>query len=186
MKRMILVFGLCSTIGITTAQAIEIEGVHIADRVEVGGQSLLLNGASVRSKFFFDIYIGALYLANKTESAQEAINSKSNKRVLLYFLYGEVPKDRLVKGWTIGFEKNSKGHMKELQARLNHLNGFFQDMKKGDTVSFDFIDHGATIVMMNDKAVGSIEGVDFQQALLAVWLGDNPADNDLKAGMLGE
>jgi len=162
----------------------EIEGVHIADKVVVGEQTLVFNGAGVRSKFFFDIYIGALYLPSKTKSATAAMSSKGHKRVLMHFLYDEVSKDKLVNGWNAGFEKNSK-NLAELQARLNQFNNFFQDMKKGDVVIFDFTDNGKTTVMINDQVAGSIEGVDFQQALLAVWLGEDPADDDLKEGMLG-
>jgi len=171
---------------VTNAHAVEVEGVQVADTVSVDGQTLLLNGAGVRTKFFFDIYIGALYLPNKTESAEAAINSKANKRVWMYFLYDEVSKDKLTHGWTKGFEKNSKSNFEQLQARLNQFNSFFHDMKKGDTVTYDFNANGTTTVIINGKPVGSITGEDFQQALLAVWLGKKPADGDLKEAMLGE
>ncbi len=59
-------------------------------------------------------------------------------------------------------------------------------MKKGDSVNFDFTDNGNTTVIINGEAAGSIEGVDFQQALLSVWLGEDPADDDLKRGYAGQ
>jgi hypothetical protein len=173
-------------IGVNIAQAIEIKGVPIANSVEVDGQSLLLNGASIRTKFFFDIYIGALYLSQATTSAKEAIYSQTNKRIFLYFLFGNVPKHRLTQGWTLGFERNPQVEMDVLQTRLNRFNGFFQDMKKGDSISFDFANTGTTSVKVNHHLVGKIEGFDFQQALLSVWLGSHAADDDLKAGMLGK
>ncbi len=185
MKRMLLAIGLCWTMGVSTAYAVTVEGINIADKATVGEQALMLNGAGVRTKFFFDIYIGALYLPTKTKSAEQAINMKGNKRVLMHFLYDEVPKDKLTKGWTVGFEKNSKD-LAGLQARLNQFNNFFQDMKKGDEVAFDFLQTGATTVTINGKAAGSIEGADFQKALLMIWLGKEPADDDLKEAMLGE
>jgi hypothetical protein len=171
---------------VTNAYAVEVAGVQVADTANVSGQTLVLNGAGVRTKFFFDIYIGALYLPSKTTSAQTAINSKANKRVWMYFLYDEVSKDKLTYGWTKGFEKNSKNNFEQLQARLNQFNSFFHDMKKGDTVAYDFNTDGTTTIIINGKSVGSILGEDFQQALLAVWLGKKPADDDLKEAMLGE
>ncbi len=185
MKQIILAMGLCLTMGSSLAHAVNVEGVQIADKATVGEQALVLNGAGVRSKFFFDIYIGALYLPTKTESAQQAMSMKGNKRVLMHFLYDEVSKDKLTKGWTEGFENNSKD-LAGLQARLNQFNNFFQDMKKGDEVTFDFLQTGATTVTINGKAAGSIEGADFQKALLMIWLGKEPADDDLKEAMLGE
>jgi len=188
MKHWKLSLGLSLMMGaaaISTAYALEVEGIQIADKATVGEQALVLNGAGVRSKFFFDIYIGALYLPSKTKSDTAAISSKGNKRVLMHFLYDEVSKDKLVNGWNEGFENNTK-NLAELQARLNQFNNFFQDMKKGDVVVYDFTDNGKTTVIINDKVAGSIEGADFQQALLAVWLGEDPADDDLKEGMLGD
>jgi len=40
-------------------------------------------------------------------------------------------------------------------------------------------------VVANDIEKGRVPGEDFQRALLAVWLGDHPADTSLKKGMLG-
>ena len=185
MKKLILMVGLFWLFS-ATAQAIEVEGIQVANKTSVGGQTLVLNGAGIRTKFFFDIYIGALYLPSKTQSAQDAIRSKANKRVWMYFLYDEVSKNKLTHGWTKGFEKNSKANFEQLQARLNQFNSFFHDMKKGDSVAYDFNTDGTTTVIFNDKPVGSIAGEDFQQALLAVWLGKKPADGDLKEAMLGE
>lgn len=169
------------------ARAMEVEGVHVADTVQLEGRTLLLNGAGIRTKFFFDIYIGALYLNNRTTEAEQVINEKGTKRVWMHFLYDEVSKEKLVKGWVSGFENNTKKvDMAALQTRLNKFNGFFSDMKKGDNVVYDFLRSGTTNVTINGKSAGSIEGVDFQQALLTVWLGKKPADSDLKEGMLGE
>ena len=186
MKRMLLAIGLCLTMGVSAAYAVTVEGIHIADKATVGEQTLILNGAGVRTKFFFDIYIGALYLPTKTKSAEQAINMEGHKRVLMHFLYDEVSRDKLVTGWTTGFEKNSKTNLSDLQSRLNQFNNFFQDMKKGDEVVFDFFQTGVTTVMINGKTAGSIEGSDFQKALLMVWLGKEPADDDLKEAMLGQ
>ncbi|MDQ7005300.1 MAG: chalcone isomerase family protein [Ghiorsea sp.] len=124
-------------------------------------------------------------MPSKTQSAMKAMSSKGNKRVLMRFLYAEVSKERLIQGWIAGFERMSKDRRVLLQARINQFNRFFQDMKKGDSVIYDFLDNCTTVVTINAKIVGSIEGVDFQQALLAIWLGNNPADSDLKAMMLG-
>ncbi len=190
MKQFILTVGLTiftlSMMGLS-AQAMEVEGVDIPETVQVDGKVLLLNGAGVRSKFFFDIYIGALYLTTKTDDATQAIQSKGNKCVWMHFLYDEVSREKLVDGWVSGFEKNSKKEeMAGLKERLQQFNGFFSDMKKGDNIAYDFLEGGATNVTINGKLAGSVEGADFQQALLAVWLGKKPADGDLKEGMLGE
>jgi hypothetical protein len=40
-------------------------------------------------------------------------------------------------------------------------------------------------VYIADELRGTIEGADFFQAVLRIWLGDKPADSGLKRGMLG-
>jgi hypothetical protein len=40
-------------------------------------------------------------------------------------------------------------------------------------------------VLKNGKLLGTIAGAEIRQALLAIWLGDVPADKDLQQGMLG-
>ncbi len=39
---------------------------------------------------------------------------------------------------------------------------------------------------INGEEKGIIEGDDFYAALLDIWLGEEPADEDLKEAMLGE
>jgi len=100
-------------------------------------------------------------------------------------VYGEVDKEKLIKGWVSGFKKNqSKASFAVLKDRLAVFNHMFTDLKKGDHITFDFLVNGQTNVVIKGKKLGSIEGVDFQRALLAVWLGNKPADSDLKQAML--
>ena len=40
------------------------------------------------------------------------------------------------------------------------------------------------MVYKNGKEVGVVEGLDFKKALFAIWLGEDPADDDLKEAML--
>ncbi len=167
------------------AAGAEVKGVKIPDRATVAGKELVLNGAGVRKKFFFSIYVGALYLPSSTTDAAKAIGMPPPKRVLMHFLYDKVSKEKLVHGWEEGFRKNqSKEELEKLRARLDAFNALFTDVKEGDEVVIDFLPDGRTTVSINGSARGSVEGEDFQQALLAVWLGRKPADAGLKEKML--
>ena len=172
----------------TAVQAVEIEGVTLPDSIQLQGKTLYLNGAGIRTKFFFDIYVGGLYLEQHASKAKakEILADTANKRITMDFLYGEVEKEKLTDGWEEGFEKNqSPAHMKNLKTRLGNFNALFSDARRGDSVVFDLLDDGSTHVSFNGHEKGVIKGVDFQQALLAVWLGKKPADSDLKKAMLG-
>jgi len=170
---------------VTPLSAAEIEGVDVPDSVQVAGKTLSLNGAGVRTKFFFDIYVGALYLRDKASTSEKALSLPNPKRLSMTFLYGEVGRERLVDGWIAGFEKNqSSEEMEKLKSRLDSFNAMFADARKGDVYIFDFLEDGKTLVTFNGKKAGVIEGADFQRALLEVWLGEKPADKGLRAAML--
>ena len=40
-------------------------------------------------------------------------------------------------------------------------------------------------IKRDGELIDTVKGMDFKQALFAIWLGEDPADDDLKEGMLG-
>jgi len=169
-----------------TVQAREVAGVKIAENVSVAGQALTLNGAGIRRKFFFKIYVGALYLKKPISSATQVLNDPDPKRIHMYFLYDEVSSKKLTDGWQEGFENNlSEAEMKSLQPKLTKFNNLFTDMVKGDSIDFDFVPASGVSVTIKGQLKGNISGKDFTRALLSVWLGKEPADSSLKQAMLG-
>ena len=77
--------------------------------------------------------------------------------------------------------------MDSLRERITTFNSFFdKDLIKNDRVTISYVPGLGTSVKINDETKGTIPGSDFMQALWAIWLGANPADNGLKEGMLGK
>ncbi len=168
------------------AQATEVAGIEIADEAHVAGQRLPLNGAGSRSKFFIKVYVGALYLPTSTTDARQAIDMPGPKRVLMHFLYDDVPAPKLVRGWEEGFRNNlDAAAFRALEGRLEHFNSLLEDMTTGDEIVFDLLPGEGVRVTVKGRDKGLVEGDDFMRALLSVWLGDDPADDGLKTAMLG-
>ena len=169
----------------SSSWGVEFEGTTVPDTVTVAGKTLNLNGAGIRTKFFFDIYVGALYLSEKTTSTEHVLTAEGPKRISMSILYDKVGSDKLIDGWNEGFEKNqSKEAMAKLKERLVNFNSLFTDAHKGDVLGYDFLENGNTVVTFNGKRAGVINGVDFQNALIEVWLGKYPAHEGLKKAML--
>ena len=167
----------------------EIAGVKLEDKVQITPDSpaLVLNGAGIREKFFFKIYVAALYLPERSNAAAEILSMPGAKRAVMHFLHDEVSKEKLVAAWNEGFDNNqSQADMDKLRARLDRFNGFFDTVKSGDVVVLDYVPGLGTSVSVKGVKKGVIPGGDFNQALLAVWIGNEPADSDLKSGLLGE
>jgi hypothetical protein len=169
-------------------RAAEVAGVSIPDRVDVVGveRPLLLNGAGVRKKFFFKIYIGALYLPTPRHSAKQIIQSAGPKRILMYFLYDEVGREKLTDGWWSGFRANhDESAIATLKTRIGQFSDLFDDAKRDDQVWVDYLPGKGTRVTINGKLRGIVPGADFNRALLRIWLGDEPVTEDLKQALLG-
>ena len=64
--------------------------------------------------------------------------------------------------------------------------GAYHSLKPGDTVTVDWIPPVGTVVQLNGKKISdSLPDVAFYNALLKIWLGDQPADKSLKKALLG-
>ena len=165
----------------------EFEGLSIPDKVTLAdtGALLQLNGVGMRSKFIFDVYVGALYTEKPAVTRDEVLAQKGPKRILMHFVYDEVEADKLVNGWNDGFRENqSEEKLTGLAERIKRFNAMFSTVHAGDVILLDYVPGYGTIVNIRGEKKGVIEGEDFSGALLDIWLGDAPADTDLKQAML--
>jgi len=163
-----------------------ISGVKLASKYMLGTEALTLNGAGVRSKFFVKVYVGALYLNKTTHDAGQAMENPGAKSMQMIMLHKKVGAEKITRGWNEGIGDNQgKTEYSNIADRLKTFNALFPDLHAGDHVSMDFIPGQGTILSLNQKTLGEIEGDDFFAALLSVWLGSAPADKNLKIGLLG-
>ena len=167
----------------------QLDDVSFPDTIILDGTdvALQLNGMGYRTKFVFKVYVGALYTETRVNSRDAVQTLKGPKRVVMHMVYDEVSSEKMVDGWNDGFEENSsEKQLENLQSRLKTFNSYFPDLKAGDVILLDFIPATGTRVTINGVEKGIIEGADFYTALLDVWLGEEPADEDLKDAMLAE
>lgn len=166
-----------------------IAGVDVPEQKQVAEISapLVLNGAGIRTKFFFDIYVCALYLPEKTQDMQVILDGKRPKQLAMHFVHKLVTKDKINAAWEEGFSANlSPEEKKSLEKERTQFSSFSEDAKAGDHMVFDYIPGKGTHVLMNNKEKGWIEGEKFNQALLKIWLGENPIAKKLKQQLLGQ
>lgn len=173
-----------------TAPAAEFEGVKLPDSVRVteGGPELLLNGAGLRTRFMFRVYVGALYVQKKTGTAGAVIGDAGARRMALYMLR-ELPADQFTDALEDGLKNNTAAdELPKLDARVKQLRAVFEAVKvakTGDVIVIDFLPGAGARISINGDVKTTIAGDDFSRALLRIWLGDKPADANLKKGLLG-
>lgn len=171
----------------TSAYGREIAGVDVPETLsQADGTLLELNGAGIRSKFFFKIYIAELYLQKKQNEVSALLAEDGGRRVVMHFLYDEVSEKDLVESWIDGFQKNgSAEQLNELSDQISAFNALFETVKKGDQIVLDYMVGKGTAVVIRGEEKGVIEGKPFNDLLLSIWLGKEPVGKDLRDDLLG-
>ena len=165
----------------------EVAGVVLPETLQIpdNATALHLNGAGIRKKAFFKIYVAGLYMPSHQTTPDHIVNLAGPKRIHMHFLYKEVKQEKLIKGWQEGFRNNlDDAGFEELAPRLTKFNSLFRTMKRGEVIDLDYLPNVGTRVWINGELKGQIEGAEFYSALLKVWLGESPADANLKDAFL--
>ncbi len=162
----------------------EIAGVTIPESLNT---DLQLNGAGIRSKFFFKIYIAELYLEHPSTDANTILETSGHKRMTMHILYDKVGKEKLTDGWNAGFSSNlSPEELTNLSEKIKQFNELFIDVHEGEEIVLDYIPGSGTTVSIAGNIMGSVEGADFNRALLSIWLGKEPVGEKLRDELLGK
>ncbi|MBC7608434.1 MAG: chalcone isomerase family protein [Polaromonas sp.] len=188
-KCAIALAGTILSLGALAAQ-VDVAGVKLEDSVDVQGTKLQLNGAGVRYKAVFKVYVAALYVGKKVATPEEFFAATGPKRMAITMLR-DIDSNELGKAFTKGFEENSpKNGMAKLIPGLVRMGQVFADQKKlvaGDSFTNDWIPGVGTVVTIKGKQQGEpFKEPEFFNALMRIWLGDHPADWKLKDALLGK
>ena len=170
-----------------SSRAENLAGVSLPDTLHTKANLLVLNGAGIRTKWSFKIYVGGLYLTRKSSNADSIITSDSSMAVRLHFISGLVTPEKLEASIRAGFT-TSVGNtpVPLLQNRIETFIRVFTDqVEKGDIYELVYTPGTGTDVVRNGTFLSTTKGHDFKKALFAIWLGENPVHAKLKKSMLG-
>jgi hypothetical protein len=170
-------------------QSAEISGIKIEEKERLANSELTLNGAGLRKRAFFQVYVIGLYLPEKKSAAADVIAAAGPKRIVIHMLR-EVGAAQFTEALTDGMKDNiGEAEMKRLAPQIGQLSAMMESTKgaiPGMAFRLDWIPARGTQLSMNGKDLGPlIAGEDFYRALLKIWLGDRPVQDDLKQALLG-
>ncbi len=165
---------------------LDVAGVKVPLVFKSEESALILNGAGVREKYFMDLYVGALYLKNKSTDAQRAMDADESMCVKLHIVSGMITSEKMTTSVDEGFKKSAKSNLAALQSRIDLFKAVFATkINKGDVYDLVYDKSKGTLIYKNGKLAASIPGLDFKKALFGIWLCNEPADEGLKKKMLG-
>jgi len=171
------------------ASSAHVAGIELEEQATVGGRELSLNGAGLRRRVFFNVYVAGLYLTEKRQSAAEVLALAGPKRISIT-LMRDLSVRKLVDGLTGGVRGNSSPEeQKAVRSRVDEVAAMLlavQRAREGDVITLDWLPDAGTLVSVNGEVKGlAVPGDDVYRALLGVWLGDHPTSTGLKRALLG-
>lgn len=180
----LLVMGFCQS-----ASAIELAGVKLDETARVANKELKLNGAGIRVKAIFKVYVAGLYLPEKKTTVPEILELAGPRRLTLVMLR-DISSDDFGQSFMTGLNANSdkaeKSKIINQTVKMGEIFASIPSLKKGDTITTDWVPGSGMLIQVNGKPVGEVlPDLSFYNAYLKIWLGDKPADSSLKHSMLG-
>lgn len=188
-RRLALAALAAACVGPVHAQ-VRVEGGYVfPEQTQVAGSTLRLNGVGYRAVAWFRGYAAGLYLASKASSVDGVLAMAGAKRLRMRMLIG-VPAAEFVKAFDKGVARNTTAA--ELPALRDRMKLFDErvaalgQLRAGDLVDLDFLPEQGLQLLLNGEARGTpIPGGDLYTALLRLFIGQRPADPELKTGLLG-
>ncbi|BEU98166.1 chalcone isomerase family protein [Acidovorax sp. DW039] len=184
--------GVCACVlaGSVWSQTVTVADVKYEPTSTLGDTPLQLNGAGVRYKAVFKVYTAGLYLEKKAATPQEVTALRGPKRMSITMLR-EIDSTELGKLFSRGMEDNmDRAAFSRVAPGVLRMSQIFSDHKKlqaGDQFTIDWIPGTGTVITVKGKPQGEpFKEPEFFNALMGIWLGNQPADWKLKEALLGK
>lgn len=174
----------------TQAAAAELAGVKLEETARVADQDLKLNGAGVRYKAIFKVYVAGLYIPEKKITTKDVLALPGSRRIHIVMLR-DVSSEEFGRAFLAGIHQNiDKAEKTRIVSQLLRFGEIFAsvpELKKGDVLTTDWVPGTGTVMQVNGKRIADpLPDIAFYNALLKIWLGDKPVDPKLKQAMLGD
>ena len=168
--------------------AIEVGGVGFKPQYVVDNSTVELNGAGLRTRLTFKVYAMGLYLRQPAASTAAILQDSGTKRiriVMIRDLKGKQFADALLAGLERNHDSATLAALKPSTDTLLIAVINSGEAKAGTELILDQLANGATRLLIDGKQHGDdIADPTFYPALLRIWLGERPADSELKADLL--
>jgi len=171
------------------AQSYEIEGIRIEGQTKVANTELKLNGTGIFRKGLFKVYVASLYLSDKKDNFEDIVALSAPKQIRLVTMrvstaehFATMLNDGLQRNLTRAEKAQLENSIQQFAALLASL----PELNKGDIITIESLPKLGLILTVNGKRVaGEVADPTFFNAVLKIWLGEQPAYAPLKNQLLG-
>jgi hypothetical protein len=188
-RRALLALMLGAALPARATRSITTEGYTFVGDIRLADTALQLNGVGLRAVGWLKGYAAGLYLPRKASTEAQVLETPGAKRLQLRMLQ-DVDAEEFVKAFVKGVQRNTPAaNAARLEERIGRFNAAVRGLvklKKQDVIDLDFIPGKGLVLARNGTAQGApVAGEDFYAALLRCFVGQRPADPEMKVGLLG-
>jgi hypothetical protein len=170
-----------------SAQALNHAGVEIAPMVRAEGQSRPwpLLGSAMVHRSFIPFYGLALHGPADALVHGEIGQGMTPLQITLVWYANELPKAQVEAHFRELFERVTDAETRQRVApRLQKFIAILPAAKRGNSMVFYYDPDGGTQVSIDGDTLGHFAGIEFNRALLSMWLGP-AADRAVREGLTG-
>lgn len=156
--------------------AVTVKGASFPDRLSVGDEVLLLNGADVRQKTVFkiNIYGLALYLTHPQSNAEAIINADEPMALRLTIETKLITAKEFVSATKEAYWESTSGNPTPIQSEIDQFISVFQHgIKKGEIYDLVYRPKTGLQVFKNEQKTPTvtIPGLAIKKATFGIWVG---------------
>jgi hypothetical protein len=178
--RIFIVLFLCLTAMSTWAATSK--GIEYQDQVNVYGTPLSLNGIGLlKWKYLVKVYLVGLYKPGQEPVSR--ILEDIPKRLEFYFFVEMKASDFQDTGFELMAQNIGQEKARTFAKELAAFNELYRDVAAGSRYTISHLPGKGLEMALNDQVLGIVEGDDFANAYLSIWLGPNPVSASLQEEM---
>jgi len=162
---------------------LQASSVEFAPRLDQADTTLVrLGQGTAHYARFVPIYDAALYLDAEADP-QDVLNPHVAKRLDIVYRVPIKASDMVTAAEQILSRQHSEQVLARWQAQIDALHAAYRDVQRGDRYALVFRPRHGLWLEFNGERVAQIDGADFANLYLAIWLGDPPLSAPLKRAL---
>ncbi|MDD3676392.1 MAG: chalcone isomerase family protein [Thauera propionica] len=167
--------------------AIEVAGIGFKSQEALENGALELNGAGLRTRLTFKVYAMGLYVRTPATDATALLQDTGEKRIRIVMIR-DLEAKQFADALRAGLERNhDAATLATLKPSTDALLAAVLgggEAKSGTELILDQLADGSTRLLINGQVRSDIADPALYPALLRIWIGERPADSDLKEDLL--
>jgi hypothetical protein len=147
--------------------------------------NLYLNGVGLKKVLIVNVFYGALYLENLSQSGSQILGSNQVKLGIIHTLRA-ISKSQIVNMWDDEFKRLCGNYCAELQPYHNKFLSYARNTKKGERLYVLFFPDRFVFEVNGNETFEPIKSPRYSNLMQRVLIGPEAEDKSLEDGLLGK